>query len=140
MPDAGSGAAAVSTVAAATGSATFVADVLPILDARCGSCHGDRRQRGGLALLSSEAILAGGDSGSVLDGKKAMGEVFCLMKLKEIEDWREVPEENFELIRLRNGFKTEEDFRRAHDYLTVGDYREWWSAQWAQIQEQKCEE
>ena len=71
---------------------------------------------------------------------KAMGEVFCLMKLKGIEDWQAVPEENFELIRLRNGFKTDEDFRRAHDYLTVGDFREWWKAEWEKIQQVKCVE
>lgn len=71
---AGNAGADANAGAAASPGATFAADVLPILDARCGSCHGDRRQRGGLALLSSEAILAGGDSGSVLeavDGREA---------------------------------------------------------------------
>jgi len=37
------------------------ADVLPILEARCTRCHGEKKQRGGLALHTEEAVLAGGE-------------------------------------------------------------------------------
>jgi uncharacterized membrane protein len=50
----------------ALGALNFATDVLPILDARCASCHGDRRQRGGLRLTSSVDIAAGGDAGAVV--------------------------------------------------------------------------
>lgn len=45
-------------------------DVLPILSAHCFRCHGEDRQRAGLALNFREAILTGGNSGpAVVVGK-----------------------------------------------------------------------
>jgi hypothetical protein len=41
----------------------FEARVRPILVARCGKCHGPRKQSSGLRLDSRQAILKGGDSG-----------------------------------------------------------------------------
>ncbi|HEX7902213.1 MAG TPA: PSD1 and planctomycete cytochrome C domain-containing protein [Planctomycetota bacterium] len=40
----------------------FVLDV-PVLEARCVSCHGPEKQKGGLRLDSRAALLKGGDSG-----------------------------------------------------------------------------
>ena len=43
----------------------FSSDILPILIARCGKCHSNSVQRGGLNLASAQGILAGGESGPV---------------------------------------------------------------------------
>ena len=50
----------------AASQASFALNVLPILDARCAACHGDRRRKGGLGLISTAAIAAGGVSGPVV--------------------------------------------------------------------------
>lgn len=44
----------------------YEAVVAPILEARCTSCHGQGRTRGGLDLNTPEGILDGGDDGPVL--------------------------------------------------------------------------
>jgi len=47
-------------------SVDFARDVLPVLKARCFSCHGPEKQRGGLRLDRQAEALEGGDSGKVL--------------------------------------------------------------------------
>ncbi|MDR3632551.1 MAG: DUF1549 domain-containing protein [Isosphaeraceae bacterium] len=48
----------------------FEREVRPILAANCLSCHGEKKERGGLRLTSRESLLAGGDSGpAVVPGK-----------------------------------------------------------------------
>jgi mono/diheme cytochrome c family protein len=50
--------------AKASGVALFEKEVLPILRANCLKCHGSGEKiRGGLQLISREALLKGGDSG-----------------------------------------------------------------------------
>ncbi|MEW4567381.1 PSD1 and planctomycete cytochrome C domain-containing protein [Tautonia sp. JC769] len=50
----------------------FEAEIRPILDARCVSCHGPEAQKSGLRLDSREALLLGGDLGpSVEPGNSA---------------------------------------------------------------------
>lgn len=44
----------------------FQRDVVPILQARCLSCHNERDRRGELSLHSSESAYAGGESGEVI--------------------------------------------------------------------------
>ncbi len=51
---------------APTEPSTYAAAVAPILAARCASCHGEKRQKGDLALHSMEALIAGGESGPVI--------------------------------------------------------------------------
>jgi mono/diheme cytochrome c family protein len=51
---------------AATGTVDFLRDIQPILAARCVSCHGAARQRGGLRLDSAADTLKGGDTGVIL--------------------------------------------------------------------------
>jgi uncharacterized membrane protein len=41
-------------------------DIQPIFEDLCFRCHGERKQRGGLALNTLELALAGGDSGPAL--------------------------------------------------------------------------
>jgi hypothetical protein len=73
FPAVGSGLALalLPAVSAASPEApAFAADVLPILRARCGACHGWEKTRGGLDLRNPAAVLAGGDSGpAVMPGK-----------------------------------------------------------------------
>ncbi|MGV3763029.1 c-type cytochrome domain-containing protein [Parapedobacter sp.] len=40
--------------------------IQPILARRCQSCHGDKKQEGGLALHGRAGLLAGGDGGAVI--------------------------------------------------------------------------
>ena len=49
----------------ATGKETLVFEksVLPILQAKCLSCHGDKKQRAGLDLRTKAALIQGGESG-----------------------------------------------------------------------------
>ena len=50
----------------------FEQNVRPLLAENCYSCHGDKKQKGGLRLDSLEAILQGGESGpAVVPGKPA---------------------------------------------------------------------
>ena len=50
----------------------FEQSVRPVLVENCYSCHGDKKQKGGLRLDSLEAILHGGESGpAVVPGKPA---------------------------------------------------------------------
>jgi hypothetical protein len=53
---------------AATDEAFYTEKVLPLLQERCYSCHSHaaRKSRGGLAVDSREALLAGGDSGPAI--------------------------------------------------------------------------
>src|SRR4051794_36237479 len=48
----------------------FDEDVLPILRAKCVSCHGPKNRQADLDLSSAAAVLKGGDSGpAVVPGK-----------------------------------------------------------------------
>jgi hypothetical protein len=50
----------------------FEQNVRPLLADKCYSCHGDKKQKGGLRLDSLEAILKGGESGpALIAGKPA---------------------------------------------------------------------
>jgi len=65
------GAAGQTAGSASTGGVVgkegvYAARVRPLLVERCGSCHGEDRQRGGLALHTPEAIAEGGNDGPVL--------------------------------------------------------------------------
>lgn len=67
-------APAVSTPAPAAtpraaGERTFAGDVQPLLEQRCGKCHGAQKPKGKLALHTQEAIAKGGKNGpAVLAG------------------------------------------------------------------------
>ena len=47
-------------------NAHFLAQVKPLLDSRCVSCHGPEKQKGGLRMDSRAALLKGGDNGPAL--------------------------------------------------------------------------
>ncbi|MGM0574614.1 MAG: hypothetical protein ACQEXJ_02605 [Myxococcota bacterium] len=72
---------------------------------------------------------------------EAMGEVYCLMKKKEIPTLQKAyDDENFETLLLRNGFKTKEDFADAYEVLTSGEHADWWKENQAEIQKASCDE
>lgn len=55
-----------ATVAPPVTNDAFVRTVLPILDAKCVSCHGATRRKAKLSLDSAQAVLAGGQSGPAI--------------------------------------------------------------------------
>ena len=52
----------------------FEQNVRPLLAENCYSCHGEKKQKGGLRLDSLEAILKGGESGPAVVAGKPDGE------------------------------------------------------------------
>src|SRR2546425_7980688 len=42
---------------------SFEKSVLPIFEAKCQRCHGEKRQKAGLDLRTKAAIIKGGESG-----------------------------------------------------------------------------
>ena len=58
--------AASTTPAALTTVQADFTTVQPVFLARCGKCHGERKQRGGLSFATQALALQGGDSGPAL--------------------------------------------------------------------------
>lgn len=76
---------------AATG--TYALVIAPILADKCISCHGEKKQKGNLALHTPEAINAGGDLGSVLvPGDPSASELVVRLRLP-IDDEDHMPPE-----------------------------------------------
>ena len=51
--------------------ALFAHKVWPLISAKCLSCHGEDKQKGGLDLRSSKSAIQGGDGGTALISKDA---------------------------------------------------------------------
>jgi mono/diheme cytochrome c family protein len=51
----------------ATTPIDFARDIQPILEGKCYSCHGPKKQKGGLRLDYREGVLSGGDSGKIVE-------------------------------------------------------------------------
>lgn len=63
------------------------------LEARCFSCHGEKKQRGGLRLDSIEHILAGGDTGpAVVATSPEQSELFVRITLPQEDEYHMPPE------------------------------------------------
>ena len=45
----------------------FAADIMPLLENKCFSCHGAEKREGGLRLDQRDAAMLGGDSGQVIE-------------------------------------------------------------------------
>lgn len=59
----------------------------------CVSCHGENRQRGGLAMHTAEALFAGGDYGPALvPGDPDASEIVIRMRLPLDDEWHMPPE------------------------------------------------
>ncbi|MDX1969917.1 MAG: PSD1 and planctomycete cytochrome C domain-containing protein [Planctomycetaceae bacterium] len=64
---------AVSLAAACRGDEPFFeTEIRPLLIARCVKCHGGGRQEGGLRLDTRAGLLAGGESGQVIEPKEPL--------------------------------------------------------------------
>jgi mono/diheme cytochrome c family protein len=59
-----------ATPATAAGTVDFSRDIRPIFAARCASCHGASKRRGGLRLDRKADAMAGGDSGRAIEPGK----------------------------------------------------------------------
>lgn len=82
-----------SLAAAETSADAFFTDkVHPILEARCFSCHGEKKQKGGLRLDSLQATLTGGDSGPAAVTGNA-GKSLLVQAVKRIGDVQMPPKE-----------------------------------------------
>jgi len=69
-------------------------DVQPLLEEYCFRCHGEKKQRGDLALHTLEAALAGGDGGpSIVLGDPGASLLIQRMRLP-LEDEDHMPPEN----------------------------------------------
>lgn len=70
----------------------FAAEVRPILETRCVSCHGPSKAKGGLRLDSPEQIEEGGSSGPILlAGDPSASEIIRRLHLPETDDERMPP-------------------------------------------------
>ena len=56
---------------AAKPGVTFAADIKPLFDKSCVSCHGPKKQKSGLRLDSVEASVNGSDNGPVFEAGKS---------------------------------------------------------------------
>ena len=89
--------------------AVFYTDVIqPILTQKCVSCHNDKKTKGGLKMNSYNAIMKGGENGSVLMINNSMESKIHKRMTLPIEDRYHMPpksrtqpsKEEIELIKL----------------------------------------
>jgi hypothetical protein len=73
---------------------------------------------------------------------KVMHQEHCLRKTKKLTTLDDsMKDPNFEIMLLRSGFKTREDFIKVYDTLTkTAEHAEWWKGETEKIKVQKCEE
>lgn len=89
---------AAAPVPAPSADPRFTATVLPIFTARCTNCHGERRQKGGLALDTLDAVLRGGKNGQVVIlGSPDESELLVRLKLPLDDDDHMPPPEKPQL-------------------------------------------
>ncbi len=72
-------------------ASTYASVIAPIFEARCITCHGDAKKKGGLALNTPEAIKKGGKDGDVL-APSASGDAELVRRIKlPLEDDDHMP-------------------------------------------------
>ena len=74
--------------------ASYSAHVAPLLTARCNSCHGEKKKKGGLRLDTPEFILKGGrDGDALIAGSPAESEILLRLRLP-MDDEDHMPPEH----------------------------------------------
>ncbi len=68
----------------------FQTEILPILEAKCNRCHGDRKRDGKLDLRTRDAMLKGGISGpAILPGNAAKSLMIEMIRYNEMPPRKE---------------------------------------------------
>lgn len=75
-------------------AALVYADVAPVFERLCSRCHGERKQRGGLALHSAEAFQVGGDSGALIAPEERASSLILEHLLAPLDADEHMPPEN----------------------------------------------
>lgn len=82
---------------------TLQRDIMPILEAKCLRCHGEKRRDGKLDLRTREAMLKGGNTGAAIEpGNSAKSLLVELIHYNEMPPKREkmrVTKEELKLIK-----------------------------------------
>ena len=92
--------------------------IAPMFEGKCTSCHGDKKQKGKLAMHTLELLMKGGDSGekTIVPGKSAESLVIKRISLPETEDEHMPPKDKPQLTEkevkilkwwIDNGAKTD---------------------------------
>ena len=117
----------------------FEADIAPLLIKRCVECHQGKEPAGGLVLTSHEGLIAGGDSGDVIDPQNPLsGYLIERVMSGEMPPNKQgrsqqLPENETHMLRrwIQKGAQWPE--RRILDYFeSTNDLRagrDWWSLQ-----------
>jgi WD40 repeat protein len=58
---------------------SFSKEIAPILHARCLACHNANQTEGGLSLATYSALMAGGESGSIIDPVDRAASLLCTL-------------------------------------------------------------
>lgn len=81
----------------------FNAAILPILQAKCIRCHGEKRKAGKLDMRTIQAMLAGGESGPAFKpgdaGKSLLVELIHFNEMPPKKEQPRVTKEELELLR-----------------------------------------
>jgi hypothetical protein len=118
----------------------FEKEVRPLLSAKCHSCHGGKKVRGGLALVDRDHLLAGGDTGpAVVPGRP---EQSLLIKAIEQQGELKMPPKDrlpaADVARLRRWVALGAPWPRAASVATAPsdgsftateEQRRWWAFQ-----------
>ncbi len=95
--------------------ALFVFEVLPILEAKCFSCHGNDAEKieGGLNLRVPQNILVGGDSGepAVVPGKPHKSPLY--LAIQRVEEDKAMPPKEGERL-------SDQEIQRFRDWIKMG--------------------
>ncbi|MBO45800.1 MAG: hypothetical protein CMJ96_02795 [Planctomycetes bacterium] len=109
-----------------TATASYTDHIRPLIEARCGSCHGARKQKGELRLDTPEWILQGGESGPILEISDPLkSEVIVRLHLPLDDEDHMPPEKKRQLTETQtklfelwahSGFPFEDNFEIGQDF------------------------
>jgi hypothetical protein len=121
----------LGSVSLGWGAPGFVADVQPILQAKCVSCHGPEKQKSGYRLDVKAVALTGGDGSApnILPGRAADSPLYRYVS-GQVEDMRMPPEgealTSSEVALIRAWIEAGAEWPEAAS-AAVPDPLDWWS-------------